>query len=227
VEQEQTVVGKLRAVWSGKPEAEVGAFDTYPQVMRKILGMGQNEVEQARKALADTFRGWFEASQSADPVVVALRAAFTEKPKVLVPGTPALTEPMATAYAELMAFARLLQTNPAAAPEEVSATAVRELRQQLIDQWGSLSAEDRDRITTVPGVWVCSRTLIRYGSAADQKTTRQRLARLAPAGETAVPSDSGRKPLDIIAHTALLQMNQMTFSTYMWSRGFTATRFGY
>lgn len=230
-EQEHAVVGKLRAVWSRKSEADVAEYDTYPQALQKILGLGQRELEEVREQLAGTFRGWFQASNSSEPIVVALRDAFTARPRVVANGTPALTETAATAYAELMTYAELLNEDPQADPEDVSPSAVREMRRRLIGEWSQLSQRDREQVMTVPGVWICSRTLIRYGKPAERNTTRQKLSRLAPArnaGHDERDATGGAsRPMDMTTHSVLMQMNQMTFNNYLWSRGFKTTAFGY
>ena len=135
----------------------------------------------------------------------------------------------ASAYAEITAFSELLQSNPVAQPEDIDEKTVQEIRQQLRRQWPAFNRADRELIGTAPGLWICQRAILDHGSAADQDKTRAQIRQLLTARGRA--QSSGRPGAQdqemsrtlsnkMIEHSVLMTIQQQTFNTYMWSRGF-------
>lgn len=173
--QERIILNEIEPVWAGLGSREIEKFDAYPQHVELIMTLGQHEMEELRSTLEETIREWLDESPKSDPAVRVIRGQLGIKGKVLISGKPPLTEMSAAAYCELVAYARLLQTNPSAGPEKVSQASVDALRQQLLKVWNSLSVEERRDVGTTPGLWVCLRNVLKFGTPAEQKKTRDQM----------------------------------------------------
>jgi hypothetical protein len=135
-------------------------------------------------------------------------------------------------YSEIIAYSRLLQKNSKAKPDQISQKSVNEIKKQVKKVWNSFSTTDKQDIATTPGLWVCLRTQLKYGTKEEQKKIRDNLIKLEAATHdigsgngTNTDTNSGtetgtEKPMDMTTHWCMMQMNQMTFNTYMWSQGF-------
>jgi hypothetical protein len=76
------------------------------------------------------------------------------------------------------------------------------------------------------GIELLLRTLVTYGDAAQCQTARQRLLSVVPADDSTGPARSNQNTKDnqavnvMIKHNVLMNIQQQTFNSYMWSRGF-------
>lgn len=232
--QEKIILDQLLAGWKTQSPDSLKKFDAYPQLVALILSSGQHELEKMRLELEKSTRQWLEESDQNDPVVGIIRSQLEQKSKILAADNPPLTEMAATAYSEMTAFADLLAANSNASPADISSSQVDHIRRLLQKTWGNFSASERSDVLTTPGLWLTFRTLLQFGSPAEKEKIRGQLLKLAPATAQASASAansarSGKpsKPRSMIEHNVLMNINQMTFNTYLWSRGFKATRFGY
>ncbi len=227
VGQERVILAELQDGWKDESPEELRKYDQYPRLVQVILKVGQAQLEGVRAELEKAVLQWIDDYRGKSESVNIIESELKRRGRVLVAGEPPLTEMAASAYCEIIAFSELLQSNPAADPEEIDDTTLQEIRQQLRRQWSAFSKADRELIGTAPGLWICQRTILTHGSAADQEKTRAQIRRLsAGGGQTSVSgarnaNDSGRALSNkLIEHSILLQMQQQTFNTYMWSRGF-------
>ena len=119
-------------------------------------------------------------------------------------------------------------------PDQISQDSVNEIKKQVKDSWKTFTTKEKEQIATTPGLWVCLRTLVNSGSTKEQDTVRSNLIKLTPEKPTIKDkkyeeagsikedetSETENKPMSMIAHNTLMNIQQMTFNTYMWSRGF-------
>ncbi len=141
----------------------------------------------------------------------------------MIAGDPPLTEMSLTAYSEIISYSRLLRQNPKAMPEQISLDSVKEIKKQVQDTWKTLTLTERQQIATAPGLWICLRTLLSNGSKSEQEKVRSNLLKLTLSTQTTKDnekSETRNKPMDMGTHSSLMAIKQMTFNTYMWSRGF-------
>ncbi len=218
------------AWWAQKTDQEKKAFGRYPQIVAWILQARQEELEEMRSSLEETTRQWLRESPAADPVVAMVRARLQERGRVLYPGEPPLTEMAAAAFSELYAYAELLHRDATATPGQLEPDTVSSVRYDLLRAWSKFSPTEREQVATAPGLWLVMRTLILHGDTAQKENTRRRLLSLVSGTTTAPrPRDSSsprnaevnRQIMNnMIKHNTLMAIQQQTFNTYMWSRGF-------
>jgi len=233
--QERLILGQLgSAWWAAKSAEEKETFGQYPGVVAWIMKAGQTpqgggrnrpaDLEEMRKTLEETTRQWLKESPPSDPVVAMIRARLAERGRTIVAGEPPLTAMAASAFCELYAYARLLRRDGAALPDSLGDEATAAVRGELLRAWPGFSAAERGQVATAPGLWLVLRTLVVHGDAAQRQTARTRLLSVTASEVGAPPSTPGGKGSDavgnMIKHNVLMNIQQQTFNSYMWSRGF-------
>jgi hypothetical protein len=219
--QERVILDELLAGWRTRSAEELQKFDAYPQLVGLLMSMGQNDLAELRKSVEETVRAWLAESPAGDPAVKAVQDQLARQGKVLVAGEPPLTEMAATAYSEMVVFARILRDNPRATLEQIKKEAVSEVRRDVLRAWTGFAVEERQSLATAPALWITMRKVLRFGSREEQEHVRAQLLKLASAPgdkETPGPSAAPGKPL--VNSLVMSQIKQTTFNTYMWSRGF-------
>jgi hypothetical protein len=103
-------------------------------------------------------------------------------------------------------------------------------KNQVKEVWDTFSETDKKDIATTPGLWVCLRAQLQYGTWEEQEEIRENLKNQDVAAQNADSDSSSAEdnasgseseaPMDMTTHWCMMQMNQMTFNTYMWSQGF-------
>ncbi len=237
IQQETLVQEELLKGWSEATADELAKYDEYPKLVQVIMQLDQKQVDEVQQELAKTVGEWLETSPRDDPVVAMVRQQLAQKGKTLAAGTPALTVMSARAYSELMGYAELLAKDPAASPEDVRPEVVANIQSALVKEWPKLSHEQREQVRGTPGLWLVLRGAMEQGTAADRASVRGMIAKLAPkappkpAGKPASgkpqASTGDGAPMSMTAHWSMLQIQRQTFNTYMWSRGYHATRLGF
>lgn len=241
-QQERLVLDQLLDGWSRASAAELKPYEAYPGYVKAILRLNQKQVAAMQQELQKTTREWLETSPQEDPAVAMIQAQLAMKGRALVAGTPPLTLMAARAYSELMAYAELLQREPAATPGQVPAAEIEAIRAALITQWPKLSTQQREQVAGTPGLWMVLRTQLDQGTAEDRQEVRRMLAKLAPApsgggqpaggakpaaGTSAKPS-GGASPADLmLRHNVLMNIQQQTFNHWQWCMGYKSTPFGF
>lgn len=225
--QEDLILDELKNGWRTLSEAELQKYDQYPSLVQSILKMGQKDLETLRAALDKSIREWLNEAAPSDKAVRVIRDQLQKRGRTVIAGEPPLTEMSLTAYSEIIAFSRLLRNNSQAMPEHIAQSSVQEIKRDVVNVWRSFPKNDQQAIATTPGLWICMRVLLRNGSQAEQDKIRTLIKKLdtatrdigtAPAIQ---PGKSGtNRPMDMTSHWCLMQMQQQTFNTYMWSRGF-------
>lgn len=238
--QEKIILTELLSVWSKQTPEELAEFDEYPKLVTAIMHGDATAVEDLRKTMETTMREWLAETDQADPAVKIVRNQLNASSKILVAGTPPLSEMAATSYAEMMAFAAILQKNPNATPAQISAQTVAQYKGKMIKAWGGLSSQGKADACTMPGIWMTIRQLIRAGTPDEQKSARATLAMVggsqqtasggssASSGSSSGKGSSGAKSgkgstilKNMIRHNTMMAMSQQTFNTTMWSRGYS------
>lgn len=222
--QEAVILDELKSGWRYLSEAELQQYDLYPTIMQSILKMGQKDLEKLRADLEKTVWQWLTETNQSDPAVKIINTQLKSKGSVVLEGTPPLTEMSLTAYSEIIAYSRLLQLDPKAKPDQITQESVNEIKQQVKTVWKSFSVDDKKDIATAPGLWVCLRVQLQNGTSAEQDKIRENLKKLeATTPKPATSNNTGagsQKPMSMSTHWAMQQIQQQTFNTYMWSRGF-------
>ncbi len=218
--QEQIILDELKTGWYTLSEDELSNYDQYPIIAKQLLTMGQEDLNVLREELEKTTMEWIDESPDSDKVVNIIRDHLNNKGKVVIDGDPPLTEMSLTAYSEVIAYSRLLRKNPEATPEQISSDYVNDIKNQVQDSWTTYTNEEQQQIATSPGIWFCLRTLVNNGSESEQDDVRSNLVKLTPETQTTNDSNNSNKPMSMAAHNAMMNIQQMTFNTYMWSRGF-------
>ncbi len=225
--QERLILAQFGpAWWAAKSDDEKETFAQYPQVVSWIMRAGQKDLEEMRRTLEETTRDWLKASPRSDPVVAMVRARLAERGKTLVAGDPPLTEMAASAFCELYAYSRLLRRDGAALPGQLDDDALAGVRGELLRAWPGFTAAERAQVAAAPGLWLVLRTLVVHGDAAQCQVARRRLLSVtsgeAPAGQAqAGPGAEGSRAVSaMLKHNVLMNIQQQTFNSYMWSRGF-------
>ena len=212
--------------WAAKSADERKSFGQYPQVVAWILRAGQKDLEEMRKTLEETTRDWMKTSPQSDPVVAMVRARLAERGRTIIAGEPPLTEMAAAAFSEIYAYSRLLRRDGAALPSQLADADVAAARRELLRAWPGFSAAERAQVATVPGLWLVLRTLAVHGDSGQRDHARRRLLSVAAGDASSGPARAGRgrKEGDAVSamlkHNVLMNIQQQTFNTYMWSRGF-------
>jgi hypothetical protein len=222
--QERLILDRFDpAWWAAKSPGERKSFGQYPQVVAWILGAGQKELEDMRRSLEETTRQWLQESPANDPVVTMVRGRLAERGRTVLAGEPPLTEMAAAAFCELYAYSRLLRRDGAASPDQLPAADVAGVRRELLRAWPRFAAGERTQVATAPGLWLALRTLVVHGDAARRQEARQRLLAITaadPAPGQALKQAGGDAVDAMLKHNVLMNIQQQTFNSYMWSRGF-------
>ncbi|MEA4963367.1 hypothetical protein [Lutispora sp.] len=221
--QEQAILDELKSGWRSLTEKELTEYDQYPVLAKTILVMGQKDLEELRSELEKTVIEWIDGSPDSDEAVKIIRDQLKIRGKEVIAGDPPLTEMALTAYSEIIAYSRLLRQNPKAMPEQISPDSVKEIKKQVEGVWKTFTDKEREQIATCPGLWICLRTLLAGGSKSEQDKVRSDIVNLTPETQAIKgneKSGAGEKPMTMAAHNSLMAIQQMTFNTYMWSRGF-------
>ncbi|RPI21351.1 MAG: hypothetical protein EHM61_24965 [Acidobacteria bacterium] len=229
VSQERVILSELKDGWKDESAEELRKYDQYQTLVPVILKASQSQLEGVRAELEKAVRQWIDDYRGKSDSVTIIESELKRRGKVVVAGDPPLTEMAASAYSEIMAYSELLRTDSGAQPEDIDQTTVQEIREQLKREWLDFNRSDRELVGTSPGLWICQRALLDHGSAADQEKTRTLIRRLsgeaaqAPAGGNLSASDremNRKLANNMVTHNVLMNMQQQTFNTYMWSRGF-------
>ena len=226
--QEKVILEELESGWRTSPAEDLRKYDQYPLIVQGIMKAGQTDLEKLRSELESSVREWIQDFRGKSESVRIIETELKRRGRVLADGQPPLTEMAASAYSEIMAFSELLQRDGTAGVDQIPDATVVEIRQQLKSQWSTLAQADRDSIATSPGLWLCLRTLLNHGSDSEQEKTRTQIRRLsgsearsAGGGQGRQGSDTGRKLAEqMVTHSVLMNIQQQTFNSYMWSRGF-------
>ncbi len=230
VSQERVIVAELKDGWKDESTEELKKYDQYQTFVQVILRANQSQAETVRQELEKAVRQWIDDYRGKSDSVTILESELKRRGKVLAAGDPPLTEMAASAYSEIMAYSELLRTDPAAGPEDIDPSTVQEIRDQLKREWLKFSRAERDLIGTSPGLWISQRAILSHGPAADQNKVRGEIRRLSgnPAAQATASGNLGASDREMsrklannmITHNVLMNMQQQTFNTYMWSRGF-------
>lgn len=229
--QEKVILKELKNGWRYLTEEELELYNQYPDAVKLIMKVKQKDLEKLRKSLEETIEEWLDETDQKDPAVKIIRSTLKSRGKVVIEGKPPLTEMSLTAYSEIIAYSRLLQKDPKAKPEDISNKSVSDIKKQVKKVWKSFSDADKENIATAPGLWVCLRTHLRYGTKKEQNEVRDIIIKLEevkkePATNTAENSGTVKKQLDMTSHWSMMQIQQMTFNMYMRSRGFNYSSMG-
>jgi len=236
--QEETILSELLEGWKMRSEPELRKYDAYPKIVEIIVkATDRKALEDLRQELEKTIREWLSESGTSDPAVAIVSAQLKAKGKVLIAGKPPLTVMAAAAYSEMVAYSELLQKIPKALPNRISPAVVAEIKSRLLEAWNGFTTEEREQVASTPGFWVALRSVLLYGNPADQAQIRAGLSKIAASAErtekpAAATSSKERRgsgqvnPVgEMIKHTALLNIKQIVFKNYMYSRGFSNSVF--
>ncbi len=221
--QERVILDELKSGWRSLSEKELSGYDQYPLLAKTILTMEQKDLEELRSELEKNTMEWIGESPDSNEAVKIIKGQLKTRGKEVIAGDPPLTEMSLTAYSEIISYSRLLRQNPKAMPEQISLDSVKEIKKQVQDTWKTLTLKEQQQIATAPGLWICLRTLLSNGSKSEQEKVRSNLLKLTLPTQTTKDnekSQTGNKPIDMGTHSSLMAIKQMTFNTYMWSRGF-------
>lgn len=222
-DQEQVILDELKSGWRTLTKEELSAYDQYPLIAKAILTMGQDDLNEIRAELENATKEWLGEAPDSDRAVRIIRDQLETRGRAVIDGDPPLTEMSLTAYSEIIAYSRLLRQDPEALPEQISKDSVNDIKKQVMDSWESFSDEEQQQIAASPGLWFCLRTLVNNGTEKEQDEVRNNLIKLTP--ETQKKNGSGKSAsndvvMDMAAHTAMMNIQQMTFNHYMWTHGF-------
>lgn len=229
---ERMIRDELEKGWSQRFDAELAEYDDYPQMVSLIMAIGdQRQLTEVQQVVAEAVLEWLGGSDPNDPVVKMIRAHVLEGDRTLVDGDPPLTETAAASYAELVAYADLLQVDPEAAPGSVSHSTVEEIKTQLAQCWLQLGRDERELVQTIPAVWTTLRKALLHGDSSDRERARSIIAKPAPAKGSGDASHGAMSTDELNAsmwaHQNMLWASQNTFNHWMWCQGFRSTPFGY
>jgi hypothetical protein len=228
--QENLILDELQDSWRYLSDEELKEYDQYPSLVNNILKMKQKDLEELRADLEKTILEWLDETDQSNQVVKLINSNLKNRGRVVIKGEPPLTEMSLTAYSEIIAYSRLLQKDSKAKPDQISQKSVNKIKKQVKKVWQSFSITDRQDIATAPGLWVCLRVQLKYGSKKEQDKIRDNLKKLEAVtrnidtsngtGTKSSNKSGTEKPMDMTTHWCMMQMQQQTFNTYMWSQGF-------
>jgi hypothetical protein len=226
--QEGVVRAEVINAWRQLPAADRAQYDKYPARMKAILVLNQQDMATMQAQLKQSVAEMLAQSDTS-PAMKIIRDQVNRSNEVLMTGTPPLTATAADAYAELMGFARAMTAKPAAGPEDISETIVRQARADLLKAWEAFADDDKQAVLSAPALWIAIRMTFRQGTAAEKQQVRASLKKLeaAEASPSALGANAntGNVSSELtrrqIQSQTLLMMQQQTFNTYMWSRGFS------
>ncbi len=231
--QEDKILVEIKDAWRYLSEEELQVYDQYPALVNTVLQINEEELEVLRGDLEKSISEWLDETDQSDSVVKIIKSQLETGGSIVIDGESALTERALNAYSEIIAYSRLLQKNSKAKPDQISKETVNNVKKQVKEEWKSLSANDKKSIATCSGLWFCLRAQFQYGSKKDQDKIRTELKKLTivPAKKETNQSTNAitdknkksgnKKPMDMITHTAMLQIQQNMFNHYRWLRGFT------
>ena len=146
--EEEVVLAELERYWSGRSESELAVYDEYHEIVSIVMKIGdRQQLADVQRLLGNTVRQWLLGSDPNDPVVQVICRYMLEPDRVLAPGPPAMTEVAATAYGELIAYARLLAEDPAAVPGDIDPDEVAEIVALLVRDWALFTDAVREQGT--------------------------------------------------------------------------------
>ena len=234
--QEEIIMDELRKGWAARSEAELRKFDSYPKLAEAIIKASDaGALEDVRRQLEKTIRDWLAGSHAEDPAVAAIRSKLDEKGKILIAGTPPLTAMAADAYSEMYAYSELLAQTPDARPDQVPAGRTAEIKARLVEAWPGLGAEARGQVASTPVLWVSLRSVLSFGSQADQANIRAEIGKIAApasgeAGAADAPPATANRAVagseaagSLVKHQVLMNIQAMTFKQYLYCHGFKST----
>lgn len=217
--QENTILKSLKDGWRHLTAEELAIYDKYPDLVKVIMKVKQKDLEKLRKELEDGINEWLEETDQTDPSVKIISSTLKNRGKVVIKGKPPLTEMSLQAYSEIIAYSKLLQKDSKASPDKITKKSVDEIKKQVKETWKNLSNEDKEDIATAPGLWVCLRSLYRFGTKEQQKEIRDSIKKIQEVSVEKKTTTS-KAPMSMTAHWSMMQIQKMTFNSYMWSRGF-------
>ena len=226
--QEDIIINELKTGWRHLSKEELKAYDEYPTLVKSIMKTKQKDMEKLRSSLEESIKEWLDDTDQTNQAVKTIKAALDKRGKVVKKGTPPLTEMSLQAYSEIIAYSKLLQKTPKASPDKISKKSVNSVKKQVKEVWKNLSKEDKEDIATAPGLWVCLRSQYRFGTKEQKEEIRDSVKKIEQSKVTA-KADQGKGndgdgktnvALNMAAHTSMLQIQQQTFNSYMWSRGY-------
>lgn len=230
--QERIILDELKSGWRFYTANELSKYDQYPLLAKKILTMDQKSLNELGIELEKSIMEWLEESPDTDESVKIIKEQLKTRGKEVITDKPSLTEMSLTAYSEIITYSKLLKQNPKAIPEQISQDSVNEIKIQVKDSWKTFTTKEKEQIATSPGLWICLRTLMNDGSTKEKEKIRENLIKLTPDTNTIKDdkkyeetqntknTETQDKPMSMISHNVLMNMQQMTFNSYMWSRGF-------
>lgn len=226
--QEDTILKSLKDGWRHLSAEELVVYDQYQMYVSAVMEADQKELEDFRTALEAAIKEWLEETDLSDPSVKIINNALNEGGKIVIKGEPPLTEMSLQAYSEVIAYSKLLQKDSKASPDKITKKSVESVKKKVKEVWKDLSDEDKEGIAIAPGLWVCLRSQYNFGTEKEKKDIRDSIKRLEENKVTEVKagdkgdnsSDDSGKPMDMSTHWSLMQVQQQTFNTYMWSRGY-------
>lgn len=221
--QEDTILKSVKDGWRHLTEEELKAYDEYPNAAKTIIKVKQKDMEKLRASLEDVINEWLEETDQNDPSVKIIKSTLNKRGKVVIKGKPPLTEMSLQAYSEIIAYSKLLQKDSKASPDKITKKSVDSIKKKVKAAWKDYSKEDKEDIATAPGLWFCLRSQYRFGTKEQKKEIRESVKKLEQAKEVAkVDSSKSTKgeQLDMTSHWSMMQIQKMTFNSYMWSRGY-------
>ena len=226
--QEDTILKELKAGWRHLSKEELAFYDEYPVLAKSIMKAKQKDIEKIRKSFEEIIKEIIDESDQKDPAIKIIKSTMENRGKIVVKGDPPLTEMSLQAYSEIIAYSMLLQEDDKASPDKITKKSVDSIKKQVKKVWKDFSKEDKEDIATAPGVWFCLRAQYRFGTKAQQKEIRNSIKKIEQAkavvkddkGTASTGKDKTNVAMDMTAHMSMMQIQQMTFNTYMWSRGF-------
>jgi len=232
--QEKVILDAFQADIGQLSAQDQAAFDAYPDLVAKIRRLGEADVEGYRHSLRETLREVVgEAGDS--PAFRVLTEELDRSGEVVAAGPPPLVRAAAQAMGEMLAYGRLLQEDPTAMPDSLDPEVAAAIRDEAIEAWDTLDDNTQKLVADAPGIWMVARTVLRDGQPAEQAALRRQIEALAAVQIQATPppaapdqpapddpNEGGEsKPTSWVTHNALMEMNQMTFNTNMWSNGYS------
>ncbi len=221
--QEDAIIKSLKGSWRHLSKEELKAYDEYPVLVKSIMKAKQKDMEKLRSSLEEVIKEWLDETDQKDPSVKIIKSSLDKRGKVVIKGKPPLTEMSLQAYSEIIAYSKLLQKDSTASPDKITKKSVDSVKKQVKEIWKNLSKEDKEDIATAPGLWVCIRSQYRFGTKEQRKEIRNSVKKIeqskeAPKAASSKTTKGGQ--MSMAAHNSMMQIQQMTFNTYMWSRGF-------
>ena len=222
--EEEVVLAELERYWSGRSESELAVYDEYHEIVSIVMKIGdRQQLADVQRLLGNTVRQWLLGSDPNDPVVQVICRYMLEPDRVLAPGPPAMTEVAATAYGELIAYARLLAEDPAAVPGDIDPDEVAEIVALLVRDWALFTDAVREQVLTAPAVWTALRRSIIRGDDAQRQAARSIVAGLAPyvtrQSRGAASGGARSTVMDLALYNAMVQVQETTFNHWTWCHG--------